>query len=158
MAEAHGFGQLTITLASRFGSSIIILDHRKSSLRLKLLARVSAGIASNTSIVLSSSSAFSDVLSDYQKLQEHLSDNGHWPRDYGGPLFLMSGLVSPSTMFGSVLNYVILRLLSEGPNDGGGDMEKARNWIQSHGGVLGAHEWSRNNPMPPMIWLLRENT
>ncbi|RYQ83627.1 hypothetical protein Ahy_B10g102387 [Arachis hypogaea] len=41
----------------------------------------------------------------------------------------------PSTMFGFILNYVVLRLLSDGPNDGGGDMEKAPNWIQSHGGV-----------------------
>ncbi|KAL1318852.1 hypothetical protein HN51_071133 [Arachis hypogaea] len=135
------------------------------------------------------------------------SDDGHWPGDYGGPMFLMPGLIitlsvtgalnavlteehkkeicrylynqqnkdggwglhieGPSTMFGSVLNYVVLRLLGEGPNDGGGDMEKARNWIQSHGGatyitswgkmwlsVLGAHEWSGNNPMPPEIWLL----
>ncbi|QHN81947.1 Cycloartenol synthase [Arachis hypogaea] len=103
------------------------------------------------------------------------SDDGHWPGDYGGPMFLMPGLIitlsvtralnavlteehkkeicrylynqqdggwglhieGPSTMFGSVLNYVVLRLLGEGPNDGGGDMEKAR-----------------NNPMPPEIWLL----
>ncbi|KAK1566469.1 hypothetical protein Q3G72_000322 [Acer saccharum] len=133
--------------------------------------------------------------------------DGHWPGDYGGPMFLLPGLVitlsvtgalnavlseehkkemcrylynhqnkdggwglhieGPSTMFGSVLNYVTLRLLGEGANEGKGEMEKGRNWILSHGGataitswgkmwlsVLGAFEWSGNNPLPPEIWLL----
>nr|AUD10127.1 putative cycloartenol synthase [Ononis spinosa] len=140
----------------------------------------------------------------YSTLQSH---DGHWPGDYGGPMFLMPGLIitlsvtgalnavltdehkkemrrylynhqnkdggwglhieGPSTMFGSVLCYVTLRLLGEGPNDGEGDMEKARDWILEHGGatyitswgkmwlsVLGVFEWSGNNPMPPEIWLL----
>ncbi|TKY44490.1 Cycloartenol synthase [Spatholobus suberectus] len=135
------------------------------------------------------------------------SNDGHWPGDYGGPMFLMPGLVitlsitgalnavlteehrkeicrylynhqnkdggwglhieGPSTMFGSVLSYVTLRLLGEGPNDGQGEMEKARDWILGHGGatfitswgkmwlsVLGVYEWSGNNPLPPEIWLL----
>ncbi|KAK7379932.1 hypothetical protein VNO78_32189 [Psophocarpus tetragonolobus] len=133
--------------------------------------------------------------------------DGHWPGDYGGPMFLMPGLVialsitgalnavlteehrkeicrylynhqnkdggwglhieGPSTMFGSVLSYVTLRLLGEGPNDGQGEMERARDWILGHGGatyitswgkmwlsVLGVYEWSGNNPLPPEIWLL----
>ncbi|GER29961.1 cycloartenol Synthase [Striga asiatica] len=140
----------------------------------------------------------------YSTLQAH---DGHWPGDYGGPMFLMPGLVitlsitgalnailskehkreicrylynhqnrdggwglhieGPSTMFGSVLTYVTLRLLGEGPNDGDGSMEKGRDWILNHGGataitswgkmwlsVLGAFEWSGNNPLPPEIWLL----
>eukprot|EP00258_Populus_trichocarpa_P005332 XP_002308131.3 cycloartenol synthase [Populus trichocarpa] len=140
----------------------------------------------------------------YSSIQAH---DGHWPGDYGGPMFLMPGLVitlsitgalhavlsdehkkeiirylynhqnrdggwglhieGPSTMFGSVLNYVTLRLLGEGPNDGEGAMEKARDWILNHGGatmitswgkmwlsVLGVFEWSGNNPMPPEMWLL----
>ncbi|KAL4350167.1 hypothetical protein AHAS_Ahas10G0114900 [Arachis hypogaea] len=53
MAEIHSFRHLTITLAGRFGSSILI---SVSLLRLKLLAF--AGIASNTSISLISSCAF----------------------------------------------------------------------------------------------------
>jgi cycloartenol synthase len=133
--------------------------------------------------------------------------DGHWGGDYGGPMFLMPGLVialsitgalnavltkehkremirylynhqnkdggwglhieSPSTMFGSALNYVTMRLLGEGPNDGDGLMEKGRKWILDHGGataitswgkmwlsVLGVFEWSGNNPLPPEIWLL----
>ncbi|KOM54114.1 hypothetical protein LR48_Vigan10g000600 [Vigna angularis] len=140
----------------------------------------------------------------HSTLQSH---DGHWPGDYGGPMFLMPGLVitlsitgalnavlteehkkeicrylynhqnkdggwglhieGPSTMFGSVLSYVTLRLLGEGPNDGEGEMEKARDWILEHGGathitswgkmwlsVLGVYEWSGNNPLPPEIWLL----
>ncbi|KAK6147502.1 hypothetical protein DH2020_018414 [Rehmannia glutinosa] len=144
------------------------------------------------------------AISFHSTLQAH---DGHWAGDYGGPMFLMPGLViclsitgalnailskehrreicrylynhqnrdggwglhieGPSTMFGSVLTYVTLRLLGEGPNDGDGAMEKGRDWILDHGGataitswgkmwlsVLGAFEWSGNNPLPPEIWLL----
>ncbi|KAL4205266.1 hypothetical protein AMTRI_Chr01g113710 [Amborella trichopoda] len=134
--------------------------------------------------------------------------DGHWPGDYGGPMFLMPGLVivlyvtgalntvlstehrkeicrylynhqnkdggwglhieGHSTMFGTALTYVTLRLLGEGPEDGeDGAMEKGRKWVLDHGGltaisswgkmwlsVLGAFEWSGNNPLPPEIWLL----
>ncbi|GMN74398.1 hypothetical protein TIFTF001_055000, partial [Ficus carica] len=73
----------------------------------------------------------------------------------------------PSTMFGSVLSYVTLRLLGEEANDGQGAMEGGRRWILDHGGataitswgkmwlsVLGVFEWSGNNPLPPEICLL----
>ncbi|CAM9000177.1 unnamed protein product [Rhodiola kirilowii] len=139
----------------------------------------------------------------YSTIHAH---DGHWPGDYGGPLFLMPGLVitlsitgalnavlskehkremcrylynhqnedggwglhieGPSTMFGSVLNYVTLRLLGEDANGGKGEMERARKWILDHGGataitswgkmwlsVLGVFEWSGNNPLPPEMWL-----
>ncbi|KAL6600584.1 hypothetical protein ACP70R_045384 [Stipagrostis hirtigluma subsp. patula] len=118
-------------------------------------------------------------------LQAH---DGHWPGDYGGPMFLMPGLMEirrylynhqnedggwglhiegPSTMFGSALTYVSLRLLGEGTDSGDGAMEKGRNWILDHGGatfipswgkfwlsVLGVFDWSGNNPVPPEAWLL----
>ncbi|KAG7025949.1 Cycloartenol synthase [Cucurbita argyrosperma subsp. argyrosperma] len=135
------------------------------------------------------------------------ADDGHWPGDYGGPMFLIPGLVitlsitgalnavlstehqheicrylynhqnkdggwglhieGPSTMFGSVLNYVTLRLLGEEAEDGQGAVDKARKWILDHGGaaaitswgkmwlsVLGVYEWAGNNPLPPELWLL----
>ncbi|KAG4126564.1 hypothetical protein ERO13_D10G164450v2 [Gossypium hirsutum] len=94
------------------------------------------------------------------------ADDGHWPGDYGGPMFLLLGLNTvlskehqyeiciylynhqasnnrdggwglhiegPSTMFGTVLNYVSLRLLGEGAEGGEGAIEKAREWILEHG-------------------------
>ncbi|KAJ1276850.1 hypothetical protein BS78_05G247700 [Paspalum vaginatum] len=144
------------------------------------------------------------ALSQVCNLQAH---DGHWPADYGGPLFILPGLLitiyvsgvlntilssehqkemrryiynhqnedggwglnieGPSTMLGSVLNYVALRLLGEGPNSGDGAMKKGRNWILDHGGatfmaswgkfwlsVLGVYDWSGNNPVPPEFWLL----
>ncbi|KAL0012883.1 hypothetical protein SO802_007991 [Lithocarpus litseifolius] len=139
----------------------------------------------------------------YSTIQAH---DGHWPGDYGGPMFLIPGLVitlsiigalntvlskehireicrylynhqnkdggwglhieGPSTMFGTALNYVTLRLLGEGAEDGLEVMEQARKWILDHGGataitswgkmwlsVLGVYEWYGNNPLPPEIWL-----
>ncbi|CAL9106103.1 unnamed protein product [Musa textilis] len=93
-------------------------------------------------------------------LQAH---DGHWPGDYGGPMFLLPGLIitlyvtgalntvltpehqkeillyhalqnkdggwglhieGTSTMFGTALTYVILRLLGEGSDGGDGALEK----------------------------------
>ncbi|XP_031504137.1 cycloartenol Synthase-like isoform X2 [Nymphaea colorata] len=141
----------------------------------------------------------------YSSIQAH---DGHWPGDFGGPLFYIPGLVitlyvtgalhnvlslahiqeichylhnhqnedggwgfhieSPSTMFGTALNYVVLRLFGEKP--GGTEsssLEKARKWILDRGGVtaipswgkmwlsvLGVYDWSGINPLPPEMWLL----
>lgn len=68
-------------------------------------------------------------------------------------------------MFGTVLNYVSLRILGVPPDD---DMcVAARAFIHAHGGavqlpqwgkfwlaVLGAYEWEGVNPMSPELWLL----
>lgn len=72
-----------------------------------------------------------------------------------------------SGMFCTALNYVSLRLMGEGMDEGDGAMSKARTWILDHGGatyipswgkcflsVLGVYEWDGNNPMPPELWLL----
>jgi hypothetical protein len=134
----------------------------------------------------------------YQML---LCDDGHFAGDYGGPMFLMPGLIiacyvsgvdlaerksamitylrnhqqtdggwgthieSPSTMFGSVLSYVSLRLLGVDASDAA--MVAARNVLHKHGGaltvpswakfwlcVLGVHEWEGINSIPAEMWLL----
>nr|KAJ0214224.1 hypothetical protein LSAT_V11C400209710 [Lactuca sativa] len=81
------------------------------------------------------------------------ADDGHWPGDIGGPMFLLPGLnrdggwglhiEGHSTMFGSALNYVTLRLLGEGCNDGEGAMEKGRKWILDHGGATLITSWGK---------------
>jgi len=48
-----------------------------------------------------------------------------------------------STMFGSVLTYVALRLLGEGANGGQGVMEKAHDWIQRRGGATFITSWGK---------------
>lgn len=49
----------------------------------------------------------------------------------------------PSTMFGTTLNYVTLRLIGEGPNSGDGAMEKGRNWILERGGATYTTSWGK---------------
>ncbi|KAJ8766803.1 hypothetical protein K2173_008357 [Erythroxylum novogranatense] len=140
----------------------------------------------------------------YSNLQ---ADDGFWPGDYGGPLFLLPFLIiglyvtgalntilseehrkemrrylynhqnedggwglhieGSSIMLCTALSYVGLRLIGEEMEGGNGAMQKARKWVLDHGGathipswgkmwlsVLGAYEWSGNNPLPPEIWLL----
>lgn len=129
-------------------------------------------------------------------------DEGHFPNDYGGPMFLLPGLVitsyisktyiqepfktllmqymrnqqnadggwglhieGHSTMFGTALQYVSLRLLGEDKE--ASHMQKARKWILENGGitgipswgkfylsVLGVYEWEGCNSLFPEIWLL----
>ncbi|KAL6334598.1 hypothetical protein AAG906_019233 [Vitis piasezkii] len=52
-----------------------------------------------------------------------------------------------STMFGTMLSYVTLRLLGEGAFG-----VEGLTFDLLHT-VLGAYEWSRNNPFPPEVWL-----
>ncbi|KAA8499368.1 Cycloartenol synthase [Porphyridium purpureum] len=128
--------------------------------------------------------------------------DGHWPGDYGGPMFLMPFLIfachathTPlgeqhkhemaryirnmqndeggwglhiehhATMFGTVLNYVALRLLNVPADDA--TCTAARSWIRSHGGatgipswgkfwlaVLNLYDWRGLNPLTPEMWCL----
>ncbi|XP_020599649.1 cycloartenol synthase isoform X2 [Phalaenopsis equestris] len=114
-------------------------------------------------ITLSVTGALNAVLSsEHQKeicryLYNHQNEDGGWGLHIEGH----------STMFGSVLTYITLRLLGQGAEDGGGAMRKGRDWILDHGGatyitswgkfwlsILGVFDWSGNNPLPPEIWLL----
>ncbi|GLT97446.1 hypothetical protein SLE2022_150110 [Rubroshorea leprosula] len=91
-------------------------------------------------------------------IYNHQNEDGGWGLHIEGH----------STMFGSALSYITLRLLGEGPEDGE-DMAVARGrkWILDHGGlvgipswgkfwvtVMGVYEWAGCNPLPPEFWLL----
>jgi squalene/oxidosqualene cyclase-like protein len=129
------------------------------------------------------------------------SEDGHWPGDYGGPLFLLPGLLiasyisgtpfpkahremmkrylfnhqnqdagwgmhieGESTMFGTVMQYVSLRILGVEKNHE--QLIKARTWIKNHGGatgipswgkfylaVLNLYDWRGFNSLFPEMWL-----
>lgn len=135
----------------------------------------------------------------YQMLQ---CEDGHWAGDYGGPMFLMPGLIiamyvckipiaperregmvqyllnhqqvdggwgthieCASTMFGTVLSYVSLRLLGE--SEKSPQVVKALEFIHFYGGALyapswakfwlaalGVYDWKGVNPIPSEMWLL----
>jgi squalene/oxidosqualene cyclase-like protein len=138
----------------------------------------------------------------YSMLQ---TEDGHWAGDYGGPHFLMPGLIiawyimgqpslmlnaqqtklmkhyisvhqqvdggwgthveSPSTMFGTTLMYVSLRLLGVEMDDP--RCQKGRAFIQNEGGavmtaswakfylcLLGCMEWDGHNSVPAEFWFL----
>jgi len=135
----------------------------------------------------------------YSSLQ---ADDGHWPGDYGGPLFLLPGLViasyltktpfpdehkalmvrymvnhqnddggwglhieGDSTVFGTVMQYIALRILGTGP--GSPELSMARKWIIEHGGaryipswgkfylsLLNLYEWKGCGSLLPELWLL----
>ena len=149
-------------------------------------------------------SANLDALHYYSHLQ--MSD-GHWPGDYGGPLFLMPGALitchitrtlptwpqpkrdacaryilnhqhddggwglhieAPSSLFGTVMNYVALRILGLPPTHPA--LQKPRAFILREGGaytapswckfwlcVLNVFDWSGYNSVFPEFWLLPES-
>ncbi|XP_074857495.1 lanosterol synthase isoform X2 [Carettochelys insculpta] len=130
------------------------------------------------------------------------AEDGHWAGDYGGPLFLLPGLLitchvakiplaeayrkemvrylrsvqlpdggwglhveDKSTVFGTALNYVSLRILGVGPDDP--DLVRARVNLHSKGGavgipswgkfwlaVLNVYSWEGMNTLLPELWLL----
>ncbi len=76
-----------------------------------------------------------------------------------------SHIEGASTMFGTVLNYVAIRLLGVQADDKAAI--RARNFIHQHGGgiytapwakiwlaILGVYEWEGINPVPPELWML----
>lgn len=143
--------------------------------------------------------AFDQGSKYYATLQ---TDDGNWPGDYGGPMFLLPGLIfasnitstpisepyatlirrymlnhqredggwglhieGPSTMLGTTLQYVALRLM--GLSADHPSVQKARIWILQNGGaeyipswgkfylsLLGLYEWNGCHTLIPELWLL----
>eukprot|EP00929_Paragymnodinium_shiwhaense_P104219 TRINITY_DN6837_c0_g1_i1.p1 TRINITY_DN6837_c0_g1~~TRINITY_DN6837_c0_g1_i1.p1 ORF type:complete len:821 (-),score=147.37 TRINITY_DN6837_c0_g1_i1:88-2550(-) len=88
-------------------------------------------------------------------LRNHQQEDGGWG----------THLESPSTMFGSVINYIALRLVGVPKDDPA--CVKGREFLAEHGGalnapswakcwccVLGVYEWEGMAPIPPELWLL----
>ncbi|KAM3749833.1 hypothetical protein ACB098_05G216300 [Castanea mollissima] len=91
-------------------------------------------------------------------IYNHQNEDGGWGFYIGGH----------SIMFCTILSYICMRILGEGP-DGGQDnaCARARKWVLVRGGathisswgkswlsILGVFEWAGANPMPPEFWLL----
>ncbi len=143
--------------------------------------------------------AFEKGIDFYTQL---LSPEGHIPGDYGGPMFLLPGLITvsyvteqslpiphqylikkyffntqnedggwglhiegESTMYGTCLQYVALRILGEDASHPA--LLKAKKWIHKYGGatqipswgkfylaVLGVYDWRGVNSLFPELWIL----
>ncbi|KAI3857250.1 hypothetical protein MKW92_032655, partial [Papaver armeniacum] len=116
-------------------------------------------------IALYITGSLNTILSSREHIKESLRYMYCHQNEDGGFGFHLEG---HSTMFGTTLNYICMRILGEGP-DGGQEnaCRRARKWILDHGGatlipswgktwlsVLGVYDWSGCNPMPPEFWLL----
>ncbi|XP_024182949.2 beta-amyrin synthase-like [Rosa chinensis] len=87
----------------------------------------------------------------------------HQNKDGGWGLHIQG----PSMMYCTLLNYICMRLLGEGPDGGSNNAcARARKWILDHGGathssswgktfmaILGVYEWEGCNPIPPEFWI-----
>ncbi|XP_075667109.1 lupeol synthase-like [Castanea sativa] len=112
-------------------------------------------------IVLYITGSLHSVLSSEHQKEIRRHTYNHQNTDGGWGLHIEG----QSSMFGSVLNYVTLRLLGEELEEMA--VARGQKWILDHGGatlipswgkfilsVLGAYEWSGCNPMPPEFWLV----
>uniref|UniRef100_A0A0E0MEQ6 Squalene cyclase N-terminal domain-containing protein n=1 Tax=Oryza punctata TaxID=4537 RepID=A0A0E0MEQ6_ORYPU len=90
------------------------------------------------------------VLDQYSSIQ---AQDGHWPGGYSGILFILplmnedggwsTHTLGPSSMFGSCVNYVTLRLLGEVLDGDNYALSKGRDWILSHGSAKAAPQWAK---------------
>uniref|UniRef100_A0A8R7URY6 Squalene cyclase N-terminal domain-containing protein n=1 Tax=Triticum urartu TaxID=4572 RepID=A0A8R7URY6_TRIUA len=90
-------------------------------------------------IALHSTGALNTVLSSKHQREIRRYLYNHQNKDGGWGLHIEG----PSTMFGSVLNYVTLRLLEEGSDSEDGAIQLAQNWILDHGGATFTTSWGK---------------
>ncbi|KAK9893549.1 terpene synthase [Cystobasidium minutum MCA 4210] len=149
---------------------------------------------------------FKAAKNGYEFMKQLQSPDGHWAGEYGGPLFLIPGMIitlyatktpipeewkieiarylanvqrqggkddrgwglhdhGRSTVFGTALNYVALRILGVDKDEP--MMINARATLHALGGatgspswgkawlsILGVYEWDGMNAIPPELWLL----
>ena len=101
---------------------------------------------------------FATEIKRYLFARQHLEDGG-WGLHIEGD----------STVFGTAMNYVVLRLLGASEEDK--RMVKARGKLHELGGavngphwakfwlsVLGVMEWDTVNPVPPELWYVQKST
>nr|GMD06499.1 dammarenediol II synthase-like [Ipomoea batatas] len=79
--------------------------------------------------------------------------DGHWPAEFTGPMFYVPSMNGDggwgfyvdghSTMIGSALSYVALRLLGEEPDDVDVPIARGRKWILDHGGATRIPSWGK---------------
>ncbi|XP_031129627.1 dammarenediol II synthase-like [Ipomoea triloba] len=113
-------------------------------------------------IVLYISGAIDTILTSEHKKELVRYIYNHQNGDGGWGLYIDGH----STMMGSALSYVALRLLGEEADNGDGPIARGRKWIVDNGGatgipswgklylsVLGVYEWDGCNPIPPEFWL-----
>ncbi|XP_035814935.1 achilleol B synthase isoform X4 [Zea mays] len=90
-------------------------------------------------------------------IYNHQNEDGGWS----------THVLTTSTMLGSCLNYAALRLLGEVAHREEDALSKGRAWILSHGSaaalpqwgkiwlsIIGAYDWSGNNPIIPELWMV----
>ncbi|KFY24315.1 hypothetical protein V493_05316 [Pseudogymnoascus sp. VKM F-4281 (FW-2241)] len=144
--------------------------------------------------------AVNNGLEFFEKLQQ---PPGNWACEYGGPLFLMTGIIvawtitgtkipeahkiemrnyifarahpenggwglhieSDSTVFGTTMNYINLRLLGVPADDPRvakaratlhklGGAQRSPHWAKFWMSLLGIAHWDIVNPVPPEFWLM----
>ncbi|KAG2011451.1 lanosterol synthase [Coprinopsis cinerea AmutBmut pab1-1] len=162
------------------------------------------GLDTNLPTLPKAKTAYEAARNGYEFYKNLQSDDGHWAGEYGGPMFLLPGVVigsyianmaftleerlemirylmnkankdggwglhieGPSTVFGTGMNYVAIRLL--GMSEDHPVAVKARACLHKLGGatgipawgkfwfsLLGVYDWAGNNPIPPELWVLPE--
>ncbi len=195
---------LTIIVFPHF--LLVALKKHKTIIILLLLYPITntqndpkASYENETPIFGSPEQAAQKAINFYSSL---LTEDGHWAGDYGGPMFLLPGLIillyiagsvlpdpyykemiryifskqtdeggyglhieGKATIFGTVLNYVALRLLGISKDDA--RMKKTIAFLKKEGGIAGLPQWGKLymcalgvmeydciDPVPPELWLL----